>query len=514
MTSLLRRAAAVAASALLGLSGLAGLASPASAADTGPVSVSATAACNTATGEWDIKWTLSNDRFTPVTVSNFKATPEPVPGLSGKFDLEKRLNSGIPSTRVFPQTLKGEPREATLSFSANWKDGSDLDNTFTVQLGDCKPAEVPCTPRADVKFAHTFAVKDGQATATVKVTGDAKLCQDEPVTLVSYYAPKPQFSVPQFEFAHRTATLTNETRAVELTTPLPNCNAQVDLFFGGEDDIIGEIVEGGPRYNDTKLGSSGGLGGRSEGPQAWYNGGSKACQTPAVEPVSSCDGTVVLHLSNTGELNKHYPVDFTVKAGTFTKTVTVKAGEGENVTVPAGSGTVTVTAENMADFTYDWTKPEDCPEPVVVATGTCTTVTVKVTNPEGAAALTGSVTYGDLTEPLAVEAGATATLSFSRDSSTEATVTIDGKGTSTVPVAFVDDCGEPGETPPATPTPGTTTPAPGDGGGEGGGGNDDGGSLPVTGAAAGTIAGVAVLLLVGGAVAFFVARRRKVKFTA
>jgi LPXTG-motif cell wall-anchored protein len=196
----------------------------------------------------------------------------------------------------------------------------------------------------------------------VTLDDDIELCAAEPVTLVTYFAPKPQFSVPQYVFAHQTATVSNEQRTVTLAAPLPACNTQADLFFGGEDDIIGEITEGGKRYGDTKLGSGTGPGSRSKGPQGWYNGGAKGCHQPAVQPVPQCDGAVDVNLSNTGEQTK-YPVDFTVRAGEFTQTVTVAPGKGETVRVPAGRGPITVTADGMKDVTYEWQRPENCPPP-------------------------------------------------------------------------------------------------------------------------------------------------------
>ena len=47
--------------------------------------------------------------------------------------------------------------------------------------------------------------------------------------------------------------------------------------------------------------------------------------------------------SNDGPTGK-YPIEFTVKAGEFSKTVKVTKGKGETVIVPAGSGSITVCA--------------------------------------------------------------------------------------------------------------------------------------------------------------------------
>ena len=123
----------------------------------------------------------------------------------------------------------------------------------------------PCVT-ADRPPSPHLGVKEDGSTAKVTLDEGIKLCEGEPVTLVSYFAPKPQFSVPQYKFDSDTGTITNEQRSVELNVDVPKCNTQVDLFFGDKKDIIEEITENGQRYNDKKLGSENGLGGRSKGP--------------------------------------------------------------------------------------------------------------------------------------------------------------------------------------------------------------------------------------------------------
>ncbi|GAA3906729.1 hypothetical protein [Actinoplanes auranticolor] len=388
LKNLLPRAAAITAGALLGLTTLMAAApsqaavlpaavsqtavSPGDAAQAavpprvdGPsaqTGITGAAACNAAAGEWTITWTITNNWTEMAKVDKLSTVPAPVPGLADGGYLNRRQESGTVGKTIFTQVLRNSPAEASVSFVAVWAKTKDADNKATVQLGACEQPEPPCVQQAQARFHHEFAVKDGQATATVTLDDDVKLCAAEPVTLVTYFAPKPQFSVPQYVFAHRTATISNEQRAVTLTAPLPACNTQADLFFGGEGDIIGEITEDGERYGDLKLGSGNGPGSRSEGPQGWYNGGSRGCHQPAVQPVSQCDGAVDVNLSNTGEQTK-YPVDFTVRAGEFTQTVTVAPGKGETVRVPAGRGLITVTADGMKDVTYEWQRPENCPPP-------------------------------------------------------------------------------------------------------------------------------------------------------
>ncbi|UQU66199.1 cell wall anchor protein [Couchioplanes caeruleus] len=504
--SLLHRIAAVAAGALLALTGAAAVAGPAVAA--GPqTTVAGAAACNPDKGEWLVSWTLTNSGDTFARVDKLRTEPAPVPELANGYLIPRRAPSGTIGKVVLHQTLPGGTPSATVSFVGIWDDAKDTDNTATVTLGDCTPAETPCVEPADATFHHDFAVGDGRATATVTLDDGVKLCHDEPVTLVTYFAPKPEFSLPQYAHDHETATLSNDNRSVALAAHLPDCNAQVDLFFGGEDDIISEITEGGPRYGDKKLGSNNGPGSRSQGPQGWYNGGGKGCQTPAVEPLSQCDGTVQLNLSNNGEISR-YAVDFTVTAGDFTRTVTVKPGKAETVTVPAGSGTITVSADGMADVTYDWKRPEDCEPPAVSVANDCETVTVTVTNPHGAVPAAATVTYGTESKQVTVAPGTSEAVTFPAGDARVATIAFPGLGIEPITAALGDaDCdngggsgGTPG-TPTTSPTPGTP-PTGGDGGG-----------LPVTGAAAGAIAGGALALLIAGGVLFFLARRRRVTFT-
>jgi hypothetical protein len=492
-----RRAATVLAGALLGLTGLTVAASPASAHDT---HVRGVAKCDTATGTRVVTWTLTNDWNGAATVSELETTPVAIDGLQNGSVIPQAENGRDGELVVVQKITGNDAKQATVSFKSRWsKDGyTDEKNSGSVDLSEpCAPVEAPCVTPDKAQFTHEFGVKEDGSTATVKLNDGIKLCEGEPVTLVSYFAPKPQFSVPQYKFDSDTGTITNENRSVDLKVDVPKCNTQVDLFFGGEKDIISEITEKGDRYGDKKLGSKNGLGSRSKGPDGWFNGGSKGCQTPAVEPLSQCDGTVAINLSNDGLTDK-YPIDFTVKAGSFTKTVTVTKGKGETVIVPAGSGSITVSAPDMKDVVYNWTPPADCALPSVIVENDCKTVTVTVENPEGVQPAAARITYGDDVKDVTVAPGKTEKVSFKRGDDKYATVEFPDLDVEPIKATLGEvDCDNGGE-----------------GGGNGNGGDDDGPTLPVTGPVAGGIAGVAALLLVGGGVFFFLARRRKVTFTA
>ncbi|WP_433721551.1 cell wall anchor protein [Actinoplanes sp. CA-051413] len=498
LNSPLRRAATVLAGAVLGLTGLTVAASPASAHDTG---INGVAKCDTATGTRIVTWTLTNDWPANATVGELTTTPTAVEGLQNGTVIPAKSH-GKDGELVVTQQVTGDAvKEATVSFKSRWSDDGYENEVKkgSVKLTEpCVKDEAPCVTADKASFHHTFGVKEDGSTATVSLDDGITLCEGEPVTLVSYFAPKPQFSVPQYKFDSDTGTITNEKRSIDLNVDVPKCNTQVDLFFGGEDDIIGEITEGGKRYDNLKLGSSNGLGGRSKGPQGWFNGGSKGCQTPAVEPLSQCDGTVAINLSNDGLTDK-YPIEFTVKAGEFTKKVTVTKGKGETVVVPAGSGSITVSAPDMKDVVYDWTPPADCELPSVVVENDCKTVTITVENPKGVQPATARVTYGNDVKDVTVAAGKTEKITFKRGDDTYATVEFPDLGVEPIKATLGEvDCENGG----------------GAGGGNGGGDDTDEPGLPVTGPVAGGIAGVAVLLLVAGGVFFFIARRRKVTFTA
>ncbi|AGZ45569.1 hypothetical protein [Actinoplanes friuliensis] len=495
LNSPLRRAAIVLAGSLIGLTGVAFVAAPASAHAT---EVSGSAKCDTATGTRIVTWTLTNDYDADATVSDLVTTPTPVEGLQTGLVIPQardRQNGEL----VLTQKVPGDATKATVKFTSRWAvDGyTDEGNEGDVTLsGPCAPAETPCVTADKAAFHHEFGVTEEGSTATVKLDDGINLCEGEPVTLVSYFAPKPQFSVPQYAFDDDSGKITNENRSVTLNVDVPKCNTQVDLFFGDKDDIISEITENGDRYGDRKLGSSNGSGARSKGKPAWFNGGTNACQTPAVEAVSQCDGTVSLSLSNKG-LTEKYAVDFTIKAGEFTKTVTVKDGKGETVVVPAGASKITVSAPGIEDVTYDWTPPADCALPSVIVENDCETVTVTVENPEGVTPATAKVTYGDKTESVTVAPGKTEKVSFKIGDAGYATVEFPGLNVEPIKATLGDaDCDG------------------GSDGGSGGGDNSDEPTLPVTGPVAGGIAGGAALLLIAGGVLFFLARRRRVTFTA
>jgi len=116
-SSLFRRVAVgtFAAAAAIGLSTL--FAAPANAHTAG---VSGKAVCVKATGTWTITWTLTNDHFATVTLSNVVLTPADA---DAKIPTTIAGKGGKPKTAVtFTSTAMGSAQSASLSFDAHWAD--------------------------------------------------------------------------------------------------------------------------------------------------------------------------------------------------------------------------------------------------------------------------------------------------------------------------------------------------------------------------------------------------------
>lgn len=497
---LLSRAAALLAAALLS-TGLVAVAQPAAAVPPPePVTVSGAASCDKATGTWVTTWTIANTTKDVAILGKVRTSAGPVPGLQNGLVIR-------PGTATFTQVLPGDSDGASLSFTATGSFGEvGVEEKVTFPSVCSKGPQ--CVEAADATFIHDFSVDGKRAQARVRLDDGQRLCADEEVTLVSYYAPKPEFATPQYVFDQETAKITNATPKVELAIDVPACDTQVDLFFGGAKDVLPVINDDSILYGDRKLGSRTGLGGRSKGPKGWYNGGTTGCRQPMLEPVMKCDGTIDLKLSNVGE-HSRYPVEFTIEAGDFNKTVTVQPGKSETVTVPAGAGPAAVTADGLGTINVNWAPPADCPRPAITVRYDCSQVEVTVTNPEGVTTADAEVTYGTESKPLSVPAGESATTTFVRSTADEVTVAVKGQEPVTVPLRGIDCPGTPPTTPGATP-PGATPPPGGAAGGSGG----EGPTLPVTGAAAGGIAAGAAVLLALGVGVLLLVRRRRVTFKA
>ncbi|MCM0677597.1 cell wall anchor protein [Micromonospora phytophila] len=494
----LRRPLAVLGAAFIGLTGAVAVAAPASAHHT---TITATAACDQLSGERVITWKVENSEGDKAaTLKTVTADPKtPVNVVTEGADSVALEGVVIPQSGSVEavQRVPGDTATAKLTVYALWmKNGQDRTNEGSIDLSKdapCSPAP-KCVDASKATYSHTF---DGpKGTATVKLEGDLPLCGEEKqsFTLVSYFAPRPQFATPQYVYGTPDSDWIGGTRTeIDLKVEIPDCHTQVDLIWGGTDEVIDPLVEGGERYGDKKLGSKGTPGNRSTGPQGWYNGGDKSCTTPAATFASSCDGTVTVSLSNDGKISK-YPVEFEVRGENgWSKKVTVEPGKADNgIVVPAadaGKVEVLVDGKVIENGTYAWARPEDCPLPTVTTEADCKTFTLVVTNPKGGLPVKAEFTYGKQNETRTVAPGESEKVTFKAGKEEAATVALPELELEMQAIYTPEgDCG-------------------------GGAGGEEPG-LPVTGAAAGGIAAGAAALLALGAVLFVMARRRRVRFTA
>ncbi|MEU1757306.1 hypothetical protein ABZ436_32300 [Micromonospora matsumotoense] len=358
-----------------------------------------------------------------------------------------------------------------------------------------------CVAAADARYTHTFDGPAGRASITLT---NGPLCrgEEQELALVSYVTPSAKFAVPQYVLDKSIKKFTGVApgelgvATLDFAVEVPNCYTQVDFVFGSK--LIDPLTDTSDRYGDRKVGSPSGIGARSTGPRAWFNGGSGTCSAaPEVIVESDCDGNVELTLVNR---SGNAAATFTITgSGGFTEKVTVPLRKIEKRKLSAGEAQeITVAAAGMKDFTGGWQKPEDCQQPGVGTPdasyeSSCDKMVFRISNPEDGTPLT-SVFTPNKGEPkkLTVEPGRTGTVSFPARKGLTVTVTGDLDSGGPLKWEQPKDC-------PST-------------GGGGGGGDQDGG-LPVTGAAAGAIAAGAATLLVAGAVLFVVARRRRIRFT-
>lgn len=493
-----RRPLAVLGATLLGLTAAVAVsATPASAHAT---EISATSTCDGHTGERVITWTVVNDmRDMAATLRQVTTDPKtdivvadtPTVALEGVVVLEGASKQAV-------QRVPGDTKRAELTVFAIWEtdqySGTYSGSIDLTRDGACKPAP-KCVDASKASYRHTF---DGsRGTATVKLDGDLPLCGEgkQWFTLVSYFAPRPQFATPQYVYGTPASDWIGGTKtSVDLKVELPDCNTQVDLIWGDQSEVIDPLTDGGKRYGDKKLGSKGAPGNRSKGPQGWYNGGSRSCTNPAAQFTSACDGTVTVALSNDGSISK-YPVEFEVRGENgWSKKVAVEPGKANTDTVvpadSAGKVEVLVDGKVLDKGTYSWQRPKDCALPTIATTADCKTFSLSVTNPEGVLPVKVELTYNGKTETRTVEAGKTEEVTFKAGKDKTAKVVLPDLGLE-MEAAYAPEqnCG-----------------------GGGGGGAEPG--LPVTGAAAGVMAAVAGALVAAGAVLFVVTRRRRIRFTA
>src|SRR6185312_3121143 len=156
------------------------------------------------------------------------------------------------------QRVPGNTASAKLVVFGKWKkNGKEATNDGSITIPadqSCAPAP-KCVDVSKATYSHTF---DGpKGTATVKLDGDLPLCGDgkQYFTLLSYFAPRPQFATPQYVYGTPDSDFVSATQTeITLNVEIPDCHTQVDLIWGDKDQVIDEIVDGGKRYDNKKLG--------------------------------------------------------------------------------------------------------------------------------------------------------------------------------------------------------------------------------------------------------------------
>ncbi|MFF3857519.1 hypothetical protein [Micromonospora sp. NPDC002575] len=411
----LRKLLSLAGGMLLGMLAALVAASPAAAHR---ALVSGAAVCQP-DGTYEITWQVSNDsgenRYAQITT--LVARPQkPIDGIKvGSAISADTDGNGPKGVVVGVQRVPGTTTGASLTVSATWfernGDRTGISSTASGHAaglrGTCgkKPR---CVGKEQATYKHAF---DGaKGLATVELAGGLPLCegQKQEFLLVSYLAPSARASWPQYAHDHDIAAVDANHRKVELKVDVPECYTQVDLVWGGKNELITPMVQKGKRYGDKKLGSKGKPGSHSAGPLGAYNGGAASCAQPKATFVPACDGSVVVDLSAGG-----YPATFHVTATGVDRAAEVPAGKSVQVRMPAGSGPIVVAERGREVARYLWSRPSTCGLPTMSTGSTCTELKVTVTHPgQGMPPMEAVARYGTQDRKVTASDGGSATIVF------------------------------------------------------------------------------------------------------
>ncbi|WP_203820875.1 hypothetical protein [Paractinoplanes ferrugineus] len=199
-----------------------------------------------------------------------------------------------------------------------------------------------CVPAAAATYRHSF---DGAA-GTATITANRPLCAGPAQTfsLVSYTTGAYGSAAGQFIYETARDTITAADRSVTLKVAVPSCYTQVEAIFGSSYQT--ESTTTAALNGSAELGVPGS---RSQGPQAWYSGGSTACTArPAATVTNACDGTFTVLLSNSGGT----PAVFL----TGSRRIRVHSGATTTLT-PARGSTVTVRDSSFTTYVLSWRAP-------------------------------------------------------------------------------------------------------------------------------------------------------------
>jgi hypothetical protein len=358
---------------VLGLIAVGAIASPASAHT---ASIQGRANCETATGQYVITWTISNDFRQSAYRGRVNALPEG--SIVALPDREIRPYGSIQGV----QRLPGNSRSAGIELDrVTWEDGTvqDRDLRKMIRLaGNCGKVTVPpgtpntkppappanCVPADKVEFTHTFNGATG--TATVSLDGKKPVCAggDQSFALISYTSSKvPGAALKKFDSS--AGVISPKLSKLALKVKLPPCYTKVYLVWGSA--IIDPITTTGAKYGDSVLGSIGKPGNGSKGPVGVYEGGSAECTArPSVTFANTCDN-VTISLINDGIQPAVFVGASKVGDGAykpFSDPVTVDPGKKATLGVnPALPGLSVKVTSGTFSQEHSWTAPAACANP-------------------------------------------------------------------------------------------------------------------------------------------------------
>ena len=272
---------AIGASAALGAVALLALATPASAHAS---AITATPACETATGDYILTWSVGNDWAGEMTLTSVAATPTAITAIVTGAVVPAK--AGTANGRITgPHRVAGTATTAPLKITAPWSDPVSPTASKTITLaGTCAPAPPKCVSAAAATYTHAF--NGVTATATITTHG-LPLCagQKQSFTLASYTTPAPGYALPQQRFDTATGVIDTTHPTVTLHIDVPPCNTAIYLIWGTATND--HITTGNP-YADTTLGGTTAPGNRSTGPLGKYSGSTGACAIPTATPTATC----------------------------------------------------------------------------------------------------------------------------------------------------------------------------------------------------------------------------------
>jgi|GEM_PF-4944298 len=266
----------------VGLVGALTLTTPAAAADH---EAPATATVSCENGQVAVHWSIRNGWADVADVSDVSGSPTDIALSDTELD-------GKGSRIAGKQLVPADTDTARLRYTVRWADrvSTTQDVTKAIPAGTCSEPPPDCIDAADASYQHSF---DGLAgTATVSLLPGQRLCKGstQDFSLASYTAASAgggfSSSLPRQLYKQQTRTLGAGHRSVTLQVAVPDCYTQVDLIWGGQDEVLTEFRRDTPGYGAKVLGRDKAPGDRSIGPLGSYHGGRTACVATVTDSAS------------------------------------------------------------------------------------------------------------------------------------------------------------------------------------------------------------------------------------